>query len=88
MADNPFAKKFGKKKSDHDGDEEDMPKGKHKMPDGKMMPGRMHGKGKPSGKGNPFAKKLKGKHPPPKGKGRAAAAAAKKARLQKFSQKY
>ena len=80
MADNPFAKKFSKKndKNDHDGDEGKMPSGPHKMADGKMMDGK--------GKGNPFAKKMTGKHKPPFKKGKKKPA--KKGRLQKFGQSY
>lgn len=77
MADNPFAKKFDKnKKSDNDGDEGTM--------HGKM-PGHPPGKGEKSG-GNPFAKKMEGKRPPPKKRGRKRPA--RKGKLQKFGQRY
>ena len=80
MADNPFAKKFDKKKGDKGEEKDDkMPSGPHKMPDGKMM------HGKPSGKGNPFAKKFDGKRQPPKRRGRKRPA--RKGKLQKFGQK-
>ena len=84
MADNPFAKKFDKKK----GDKGEEKEGGHKMPNGEMMHGRgaerPSGKGK-AAKGNPFAKKFDGKHQPPKRRGRKRPA--RKGKLQKFGQK-
>lgn len=78
MADNPFAKKFAKK-SDHDGDEGE--KG--------AKPGR--GTDRPMGKGaaakgNPFAKKMDGKHKPPPRRGKKRPA--RKGKLQKFGARY
>ena len=85
MAQNNFEKYLHgkgrtKSKSDEDKPSDEMPHmsiAEHK---------RMLAKKKSAGKGNPFAKKMVGKHPPPKKKGKKRPV--KKSKLQKFNQSY
>ena len=78
MADNPFAKKTDSAK--------EKP-GDRKAPDGKESPPTGKGQKSGGGKGNPFAKKMEGKHQPPRrGKKKPARRGGRK--LQKFGQRY